>query len=368
MKVLLLSQYSPFVGGIETRSQNMVKYMENEFLIVSPLLPPHNKHPHRDFSPGVLYLDYSNRGQFLRAIEEHVDMREVAVIDVQCNVYLGLLGLMISQKTKKPLISSFHMNLQYPDHAEKAFFAAHADLIDQLVHESDGIVCVSESVKQSVFDFSPAAETKRSRIHVVRNGVDLDTFHPPKKERSRDGKEAILFVGRFSKEKNIPFLLTLYSKIRKHHDYVLWLVGDGPERKSVEQLVRTLRIEDSITFWGNLYGEELARVYAAASYTVSPSVTEAFGMTTLESVACGTPVLASSNPGTTELMHQLEGGILFPSENLEGALAAFQQLANEYDHYRTTGLKNVQKFAWPHVLFPLKEIYDEYLTGSKITK
>jgi glycosyltransferase involved in cell wall biosynthesis len=364
MKVLLLSQYDPFVGGIETRSQNMVKYMENEFLIVSPLLPSHNKHPHRDFNPGVLYLDYTNRGQFIRAIEEYIDMRDVAAIDVQCNVYLGLLGLMLSQKTKKPLISSFHMNLQYPDHAEEAFFAAHADLIDQLIRESDGIVCVSESVKQSILDFSPAAETKRSRIHVVSNGVDLDTFHPLKKVSNTSEKEAILFVGRFSKEKNIPFLLALYSKIKRNHNYVLWLVGDGPERKTVEQLVRTLKIEDSTTFWGNLYGEELAQIYAQAALTVSPSVTEAFGMTTLESIACGTPVIASGNPGTAELMNHLQGGILFPPEDLESALAAFQQVRKEYDYYRTTGLKNVQKFAWPLVLSPLQAVYNTYLKGS----
>jgi glycosyltransferase involved in cell wall biosynthesis len=364
MKVLLLSQYDPFAGGIETRSQNMVKYMENEFLIVSPLLPSHNKHPQRDFDPDVLYLDYSNRGQFLKAIEEYIDMREVGVIDVQCNVYLGLLGLMISQKTKKPLISSFHMNLQHPDHAEEAFFAAHADLITQLICGSDGIVCVSESVKQSVLGFSPAAETKRSRIHVVSNGVDLDTFHPPRKVSNTGGKEAILFVGRFSKEKNIPFLLALYSKIRRDHDYVLWLVGDGPERKRVEQLVRTLKIDDATTFWGNLYGEELAQIYAQATLTVSPSVTEAFGMTTLESVACGTPVVASGNPGTAELMNHLQGGVLFPPDDLEHALAAFQQVIRKCDYYRTTGLKNVQKFAWPLVLSPLQAVYNTYLKGS----
>ncbi|MBU7014847.1 MAG: glycosyltransferase family 4 protein [Theionarchaea archaeon] len=362
MKVLLLSQYSPFVGGIETRSQNMLEYMENEFSVVSPLLPPHSKHPLRDFSPDVLYLDYSNRGEFLKNVQEHIDMREVAVIDVQCNVYLGLLGLMLSQVTGKPLISSFHMNLLHPDHAEKAFFSAHRDLIAQLIYDSDRIVCVSESVKQSVLDFSSAAEAKESVLHVVSNGVDVKTFHPREDVSKQDEKEkALLFVGRFSREKNIPFLLRLYSKIRKDTRYVLWLVGDGPERQSVEQLARTLKIEDSTTFWGNLYGEELARVYVEASFTVSPSSTEAFGMTTLESVACGTPVLASNNPGTTELMQQLEGGVLFPSGDFEGAVAAFRNLVRDYDHYRTKGLQNVQKFAWPRVLSPLKDLYDLYL-------
>ncbi|MBU6998007.1 MAG: glycosyltransferase family 4 protein [Theionarchaea archaeon] len=361
MNVLLLSQCHPFVGGIETRSQNILKYMDHEFSVVSPLLPPHSKHPSKDFESNVLYLDYSNRGQFLRAVLDAVDMKEVAVIDVQCNVYLGLLGLMLSQLTKKPLISSFHMNLQHPDHAEEAFFAAHQDLITQLIYDSNEIVCVSESVKESLLDFSSAAEGKNPPIHVISNGVDLDTFHPQRNRGNNDEKEsAILFVGRFSREKNIPFLLRLYSEIRKQHEYALWLVGDGPERRPAEQLVRDLNIKDSTIFWGNVYGEDLARLYRTASFTVSPSTTEAFGMTTLESVACGTPVLASDNPGTAELMHQLKGGVLFRLDDLEGACDAFQVLARGYDDYRTEGLKNVQKFAWPRVLSPLNELYATY--------
>lgn len=355
MKVLLLSQYSPFVGGIETRSSTMVKCMDIPFEVVSPLLPDHSKCPHLDFDPDVVYLDYSDMGRFLRDVCDCITIRDIAVIDVQCNVYLGVLGMMLSQKTGKPLIASFHMNLEHPDHAEAEFFAVHPELIRQVIQDSEKVVCVSESVKESLLKFSPVSSTKD--IHIIPNGVDLDVFRPQEIKK----ENALLFVGRFSKEKNIPFLLSLYKRIAETDDCVLWLVGDGPERNSLAQLVETLGISECTTFWGNLCGEELARVYAAASVTVSPSVTEAFGMTTLESIACGTPVLASSNPGTKELMQHLGGGVLFDMHDSKSALAAFHHLTENYDHYRWQGLKNVEKFSWQATLSSLESIYLEYL-------
>ncbi len=352
MNVLLLSQYPPFAGGIETRSFNMVTHMDIPFTVVSPLLPDHNKCPHLDVDPAVVYLDYSNMGSFLNRVQDIVSMEDIGVIDVQCNVYLGVLGMMLSQKTKIPLISSFHMNLEYPDYAEAAFFAAHKDLIEQVINESDKIVCVSKSVKQSLIHFSSVSTQKD--IRVIHNGVDVTVFSPRKEKEN-----ALLFVGRFSKEKNIPFLLKLYKEIAKKEDIALWLVGDGPERKSIEALAQKLAID--ITFWGILTGEALAHVYAAAAVTVSPSVTEAFGMTTLESIACGTPVLASCNPGTKELMQNVKGGVLFEVGNHHHAVTAFNQLMKDYSYYRNQGLKNVQKFSWNTVLSPLEKMYRDYL-------
>ena len=330
----------------------MVHCMDIPFTVVSPLLPHHNKCPHLDFEPEVVYLDYSNMGSFLRDIQKEIAIKDIGVIDVQCNVYLGVLGMMLSQKTGIPLISSFHMNLEHPDHAEVAFFAAHKELIQQTINESDAIVCVSESVKESLLHFSPVT----APIHTVVNGVDTTVFCPRKKKEN-----ALLFVGRFSKEKNIPFLLKVYKEIAKKEDFKLWLVGDGPERKAIEVMAQKLGIASNIVYWGILTGNALAEVYAAAAVTVSPSVTEAFGMTTLESIACGTPVIASRTAGTNELLDKVKGGILFDVDNANGAVAAFYQLINEYDNYRQEGLNNVQKFAWGTVLSPLKELYKQYV-------
>jgi glycosyltransferase involved in cell wall biosynthesis len=272
--------------------------MDIPFTVVSPLLPDHNKCPHLDFEPAVVYLDYSNMGSFLQGVQDEIAMDDIGVIDVQCNVYLGVLGMMLSQKTKIPLISSFHMNLEYPDHAEAPFFAAHKELIEQTINESDAIVCVSKSVKESLLQFS----TVTAPVYTIGNGVDTTVFCPRTKKEN-----ALLFVGRFSKEKNIPFLLRLYKEIAKKEDFKLWLVGDGPERKTINVMAQQLGIVDDIVYWGILTGNALAEVYAAAAVTVSPSVTEAFGMTTLESIACGTPVIASRTAGTNELLEQVQG-------------------------------------------------------------
>jgi glycosyltransferase involved in cell wall biosynthesis len=134
------------------------------------------------------------------------------------------------------------------------------------------------------------------RWRVVPNGVDPARFRP---HPGRAAQAYLLFVGRLVPYKGLDVLLQALALAPP--GIPLLVVGDGPLRSHLEASARRLAVD--VRFLGHVADEELPALYAKASLTVLPSVTrqECFGISLLESMACGTPVVASDLPGVADL-------------------------------------------------------------------
>jgi glycosyltransferase involved in cell wall biosynthesis len=106
----------------------------------------------------------------------------------------------------------------------------------------------------------------------------------------------IVYIGRLSSEKGVKFLIQAMDQIRENGKIelpVVKIVGDGPERSSLEELTRSLHLEDAITFLGQVSREQLFQYLDQADFCVQPSLTEASSKAWLDAMACGLPVIAS---------------------------------------------------------------------------
>ena len=100
-----------------------------------------------------------------------------------------------------------------------------------------------------------------------------------------------IFVGRIGKEKNINFLIDAFKKIASNVRSIhLTIIGDGPERKKVEQKIKELDLDDMVTLTGYLNKKDVFKAYHAADIMLFPSITETQGLT-VESIIAGTPVI-----------------------------------------------------------------------------
>lgn len=176
------------------------------------------------------------------------------------------------------------------------------------------------------------------------NGIDRDQLRktvPWLRDRSSDTK-ILTFIGRLSQEKNPFFMLPVIEEIRQQHPNILLLfVGDGPCRKELEYHVHKRGLQGNIQFLGYLPRTELRQIYGTTDVFTFPSKTETQGLVTIESMICGTPVVAIGQMGTREVMNGDNGGYMV-EDNQEQFTERVLRLLNDPDLWQRKSAEALQ--------------------------
>jgi glycosyltransferase involved in cell wall biosynthesis len=220
-----------------------------------------------------------------------------------------------------------------------------------------GIISVASALKDDLVRVGVPA----GRIEVLRNGVDLQLFRPIEREAGRRKLEVsrttLLSVGHL-----VP---------RKAHDLVIqalrWLpemdlivIGDGPERARLGALAGKTGVGDRVRFVRALAQEELRNYYGAADALVLASSREGWANVLLESMACGTPVVASKIGGTPEVVSAPEAGVLMAERTPEAVAEAVQRLfARSPDRVATR--RYAEKFSWEETTRGQLQLFERVL-------
>ena len=185
------------------------------------------------------------------------------------------------------------------------------EAVRRAVEDASAVICVSEAMARAVsavVDIAPV---------VITNGYDDGLFTVS--DQPRDG--GLLFVGNLVPTKNVPLLLRAYARVLPAIGLPLTIVGDGPLRASLADKAASLGLDGSVRFLGVRGRREVADLMARATALVLPSLSEGWGVVVAESLASGTPVVASRVGGVPEILGSEDGGILVPPAD-EAALAA----------------------------------------------
>ncbi len=180
--------------------------------------------------------------------------------------------------------------------------------IQRAIATADAVVAVSMELKGALVALGAEAD----RVTVLRNGVDLALFRPP---ADRDAARVALglhgptlvSVGMLIERKGHHLTV---AALRELPDYILLIVGEGPQRAHVAALAARLGVADRVRLMGAVPHEELHHVYGAADAMVLASSREGWANVLLESMACGTPVVASPAWGTREAVASPAAGMV----------------------------------------------------------
>ena len=208
------------------------------------------------------------------------------------------------------------------------------------------------------------------KITVIPCGVNLDLFKPIDKETARkelglDHQKLILFVGRMDPLKGLEQLLTALTYIDGEKPPLLMVVGgDAHSQNQVQALQRMakeLNIEDRITFVGSVAQSRLPLFYSASDVCAIPSYYESFGMVALESLACGTPIVANNVGDMKNIVRHSEMGRIVP-DNSPRHLASeisedIYQPEDEAQHIKTRR-DTIAEFSWANIA---DKILHEYI-------
>ena len=210
-------------------------------------------------------------------------------------------------------------------------------------------------------------------IGVVPCGVNLELFKPMDKSAARlhfnlNGEKVLLYVGRMDPLKGVENLLHATRALKEYFPIKLVAVGGGdqsqPELKRLRKLSAELQIEDSVSFMGSMRQEELPPLYNAADVCVVPSYYESFGLVALESLACGTPVVASRVGGISNVVRDGETGYIleenrpqFLTETIAKLFSNQSPCMNSAELIRET----VEGFSWSRIAENMLPEYEEML-------
>ena len=235
------------------------------------------------------------------------------------------------------------------------------------------IIAATEREKEDIIWYYGASP---ETISVIPCGVNLELFQPMDNEAARKrlgfngSRRNILFVGRMEPLKGIDKLLMAMTYLKNKHQFRLLIVGgDGHSQHEIErlqQLSRELNIQDSVNFLGLIKQEELPLYYSAADVCVVPSYYESFGLVALESLACGTPVVATDVGIAREVIHQGETGYVV-ADNSPHHLAQKIALLLSKSELTTESIDlmraSVADFSWANVARKVLGEYRSVLSG-----
>jgi glycosyltransferase involved in cell wall biosynthesis len=224
-----------------------------------------------------------------------------------------------------------------------------------------GLVTVCQALKDVLVELGVSP----SRIDVMRNGVDLDFFKPIEREQARTALglsgRTLLSAGRLIPLKGHDLVIRALALLPDVH---LLVAGDGPERASLEALAKQCGVGERVRFLGALSQAALREHYGAADALVLASSREGWANVLLESMACGTPVIASNVGGTAEVVAAPEAGVLM-SERTPAALAeAARKLFDAYPPAAATR-RYAERFSWDDTTAAQLSLFERILAECR---
>jgi D-inositol-3-phosphate glycosyltransferase len=330
----------------------------------------------RDISPVAMYQQLPD---FFQDLETFRNRHAIEYDVIHSHYWLsGCLGHMAQERWQRPHVVTFHTlaavknstGIGSPEPALRLTTER------KLAGECHLIVSSTEQEKGQLNRFYNVAP---ERIVVVPCGVDLNLFRPVGKPEARRKlgypreESILLYVGRFEPLKGIDRLLEAAAILARQRKVRVVLVGgDGPrstEEKRLRKAVRAFGLQNHVTFAGRIEQYQLPLYYSAADVLVVSSHYESFGLVVLESLACGTPVVATPVGAIESLLVEGRSGYVLDNADSETLAAGIERVLFIPETGRTPMTPNdiratVRHRSWSTVAATLSQEYTNICTSE----
>lgn len=304
---------------------------------------------------------------------------------IHANFFMsGLVANKIKKALNIPYIITFHaLGLVRQAHQKEMdkFPAQRADIERFLVQDADGLIAECPQDRDDLINYYSAPPQK---ITIVPCGFSSNEFYPVPKAAARAKTQlamdeyVVLQLGRMVPRKGVDNVIKALGKLKsKVNKLRLVIVGgetdmphvmNTPEIKRLQQIAANENIDTHITFTGRKNRQELKFYYSAADVFITTPWYEPFGITPLEAMACGTPVIGANVGGIKYSVSDGQTGFLVPPEN---PLALAEKIEHLYLNPKVkiamgnAAIKRVNKyFTWHCVACAIREVYDN-ITAPK---
>ena len=242
----------------------------------------------------------------------------------------------------------------------------------QCLQRAERIVVHTKFVLGQVEALVPSA---REKVRIIPAGLDFTRFAPGDRVAARQHlnlpQEGFLIVSvrRLVRRMGIDILIRAAGRLAARGlPFTVAIGGAGVERKSLEALRNELGLEQQVQFLGRVPDADLPELLRAADLIVVPSRSmEGFGISTVEGLASGTPVVATDSGASPEILGPIDSALLVPADD-EALAARIEELLRDAKRRIELGARAVEsvrsRFAWPTIVASLDEVYGELVPAS----
>lgn len=395
MKIgIFTDAYNPTTSGVVTSINMLEKEMRSrghEVYVFAPskstIKDNQNVYMLKSM-PLVVAKQYKNRiaAFYSRDIAKKIKELNLDIIHTQSEFSLGLFGKIISRKFKIPFIHTYHtmwedyIHYILPIRGTRNIYPKRfaRTLSKNFVTKAECIITPSKKTEKYL---KYKCKIKNKSIYVIPTGIDIEPFKRSNytddelinlKESLNIDKndKVILFLGRVAEEKSIDVVLNSMPAVFESIPNTKFLiVGDGPSKKSLEELAIKLGIQDKVIFTGIVPRDDVPKYYNISDLFVNASVTETQGLTFIEAMASQTPIVAKYAPNLTEFIKHMHNGVLVKHDS-EFAKTIISVLNNSElkDKLSSNGFITANNYSLKEFGDKLEYVYNEIIENYKIKK
>ena len=243
----------------------------------------------------------------------------------------------------------------------------YAPVVAFSINESDAITAVSHNLKEETMTSFPIEKD----IHVIHNFIDINRFYQSDKDHFKkmlapNGERILAHVSNFRKVKRVEDVIHVFQKVREKMPCKLLMIGDGPERPNAEELSRSLEVCNDIRFLGKQ--EQMDEILSISDLFLLTSSYESFGLSALEAMSCGVPVISTNAGGLGEInVHGYTGYLSNVADVEDMAQHAISILEDEQilNQFKTQAKTHAMKFEKQHIIPQYEQLYNEVVQNYK---
>jgi len=363
---VVTSTYPPYKGGIGNVAYHFAASLKKRGHTVTVFTPRYKSAAANGQTGVQLLKPFGSYGNAAFLPQLFFILRRFDVIHLHLP-FIGAecaLALLKLQHPKVRLVTHYHMDLIGTGISKPLFFLNLHIFIRFVLLVSDRIIVTSDDYARESH-LSRIFKKRGKHVFVIPNGISYKEFASPKKsDQATSFRPYALFVGGLDSAhyfKGLPILLKAWEEVHKTlASENLVIVGEGNVRLQFERDASGLAARDSIHFVGKVTDDELISLYQNARMTILPSTTksEAFGIVILESLAAGTPVVASALPGVRTLVEEGSTGWLAEPNSMTSLAEKIANGIKYSDALKGSDALKVfaKKFDWPILTDRLEKV------------
>ena len=381
---IFTDQYYPLISGVVTSIKMLKEGLESlghEVFIftsfdertVTELIPdnviniPGRSYPFKNLKD---YRYTFTHRRFIKIVKKY----NLDIIHLQTEFNIAKIAKLAHKKLKLPVVHTMHTLWSDYFKYVSPFFDKH---FHKLMEKGLRVLFMNSCAKMSEIQIVPTKKVYEQKkkyglgkeIRIIPTGIELDRFYPNNldKERIKDLRKELkinnefvfIYIGRTSEEKNIPTLLNSYAKANLKNTKFL-LVGGGPELEDLKDLARNLKIENDVIFTGLVEWNEIPYYYQLGDVFLNASQSETQGLTYIEALASGLPLLVQKDECIDDVVVDYYNGLFFDGE--EELTKKMKEIVKAPDTLKTiksNTLSSVENYSKEQFTKNILNIYNE---------